>query len=91
MSEWIKCTDRLPALHDEVWEVGDERFEYRISDPVLVLFNHDEMLVAAYEIDEGCDDGAGAFTGWVIPFDGGHLKSVTHWMELPPLPEEEGC
>lgn len=86
MSEWIRVTDRLPELHNESFETEDgERFLYRISDPVLVLFNHDEMAVAMYERDP--DDGGYAFEGWVMPLDSRALNSVTHWRPLPALPE----
>ena len=32
---WIDVNDRLPDLHDDVWEDGDEVVHYKVSDPVL--------------------------------------------------------
>ena len=78
---WISVEDRLPDLHDDVLEVQDEIIPFKVSNPVLVVFNHDEMGVAVYEKD-------GEMTDWVEEFDGSVLHSVTHWMPLPQLPKE---
>ena len=80
---WISVNDRLPDLHDDTLEVADEVIEYKVSEPVLCVFNNDEQIVAIYEKDEG-DKGY-----WVDFFGGSCLNSVTHWMPLPALPEEE--
>lgn len=80
---WISVKDKLPDLHDDTLEVADEVIEYKVSEPVLCVFNNDEQIVAIYEKDEG-DKGY-----WVDFFGGSCLNSVTHWMELPALPEEE--
>lgn len=80
---WIDVNDRLPDLHDDVWEDGDEVVHYKVSDPVLCVYNGGEQTVAVYEIDGDVD-----FSGWVNCHDSSDLHTVTHWMELPALPEE---
>ena len=82
-SEWIAVGDKLPDLHDEVWDASGEIVHYKISDPCLCVFNGEEMIVAAYEIDSDID-----FGGWASCFDSGVLHSVTHWRPLPKLPNE---
>lgn len=79
---WIDVNDRLPDLHDDVWEDGDEIVRYKVSDPVLCVYNGGEQTVAVYEIDNDVD-----FGGWVNCHDSSNLHTVTHWMELPTLPE----
>lgn len=80
---WISVKDKLPDLHDDVWEDGDEIVHYKVSDPVLCVYNGGEQTVAVYEIDGDVD-----FSGWVNCHDSSDLHTVTHWMELPALPEE---
>jgi len=80
---WISVKDRLPDLHDEVWEDGETTIHYQASDPCLCVFNTNEQIVAACEID---NDQDGAI--WVSVFDGNVLQTVTHWMPLPTLPSE---
>ena len=79
---WISVKDKLPDLHDDVWEDGDEVVHYKVSDPVLCVYNGGEQTVAVYEIDSDVD-----FGGWVNCHDSSNLHTVTHWMELPALPE----
>lgn len=78
---WTAVTDRLPDLHEDSFDDGEEYFEFQISDPVLVVFNHDEIAVSCYTKDDH-------FSGWVMPLDSRVLHSVTHWMQLPKLPKE---
>ena len=78
-SVWTSVNDRLPDLHEDFFEDGDERVYFEISDPVLCVYNGDEQIVAVYEEDDHCK-------GWVSPFDGASLHSVTHWRPLPELP-----
>lgn len=80
-SPWISVNDQLPDLHEDSFDDGEEYFEFQISDPVLVVFNHDEIAVACYTKDDH-------FSGWVMPLDSRVLHSVTHWMQLPKLPKE---
>lgn len=82
--DWIDVNDRLPELHDEVWDSDGEIFHYDVSDPVLVAFNNGEQTVACYEVDKDVD-----FRGWVNVFGSEELHSVTHWMPLPALPGEK--
>ena len=81
--EWIAVGDKLPDLHEEVWDASGEIVHYKISEPCLCVFNGEEMIVAAYEIDSDID-----FGGWVSCFDSDVLHSVTHWRPLPKLPNE---
>lgn len=82
---WISVEDRLPELHDESFETDDEIIYYEISDPVLVVYNYDDQIVAMYEKDKD-EDGNYIFEGWMA--NGDILHSVTHWMPLPHLPKE---
>lgn len=87
MTEWISVEDRLPNLHDESFETDDEIIYYEISDPVLVVYNYNDQIVAMYEKDKDEDeDGNYVFEGWMA--NGDNLHSVTHWMPLPQLPKE---
>lgn len=76
---WVSVNDRLPDLHEDFFEDGDERIDFEVSDPVLCVYNGDEQIVAMYEEDD-------SFKGWVSPVDGSTLHSVTHWRPLPELP-----
>ena len=68
--EWIDVNDRLPDLHDDVWEDGDEVVHYKVSDPVLCVYNGGEQTVAVYEIDGDVD-----FSGWVNCHDSSGLHT----------------
>ena len=75
---WRSVERDLPKLHEE----GYEGETYLISDPVLCLYNHDQMAVCQYE-----DDGDGKVF-WNCAYDCSCvLHSVTHWMPLPGLPK----
>ena len=82
---WISVEDRLPDLHDESFETDEEIIHYEISDPVLVVYNYDDQIVAMFEKDKD-EDGNYIFEGWMA--NGDFLHSVTHWMPLPQLPKE---
>lgn len=60
MSEWIKCSDRMPSM----------------ESAVLVLHSCGEVWCAV-RTSHGWDDGI---------YDA--AQDVTHWMPLPPPPEE---
>lgn len=79
MSEWIKATDRLPEMHEEVFE-GEPYF---VSEPVLVAYNNGEYLVCVYEKDDSI-----GFEGWVSVCDEFIPRTVTHWMPLPDPPRD---
>ena len=83
--EWIPVEEKLPELHDESFETEDEILYYKVSDPVLVVYNYDNQIVAIYEMDKD-EDGDYTFEGWMA--NGDILHSVTHWMPLPQLPKE---
>lgn len=84
MSEWNKATDRLPELHEEVFE-GEP---FLVSEPMLVAYNNGEYLVCVYERDND-QNGLTYFEGWVSVCDGSTPATVTHWMALPDMPERE--
>lgn len=84
MSVWIKAADRLPELHEDVFE-GEP---FLVSEPVLVAYNNGEYLVCVYEKDGSADNGPAEFEGWVSAFDSFIPTTVTHWMPLPDPPEE---
>lgn len=84
MSNWISVNERLPDLHPDVWQDGDELVPFNVSDPVLCFYNGGEYVVAVFENDSGT-----AYTGWTSVADGANLRTVTHWMPLPAPPEEE--
>ena len=81
---WIEANDRLPDLHDDTLELADEVIAYKVSEPVLCVYNGNEQIVAVYEKDVEVDRKG----YWVSFHDGSNLHTVTHWMELPALPEE---
>ena len=82
MAEWTKA-EQLPELHDDVFIDGDERIYFKASDPVLVVYNTDEMTIAVYERDIDID-----FEAWIDWHSSDVLHSVSHWMPLPELPKE---
>ena len=61
MSDWIACSELLPA------------------DGVAVLVAVAPLIHVA-ELDTGY--------WWMLDRDGPLLVGVTHWMPLPPLPED---
>lgn len=84
MSGWISVNERLPDLHPDAWQDGDDIIPFDVSDQVLCLYNSGEYAVAVFE-----RDGGTAYTGWTSTVDGANLRTVTHWMPLPAPPKEE--
>lgn len=80
--QWISVNERLPDVHDDAFDDGDEIISFTVSDPVLCVYNDNELIVAVYEIDDNKHF-------WVSTFDSCELNTVTHWMPLPDLPWEE--
>jgi hypothetical protein len=72
MSEWIKCSDRLPDLGPGDNECSDNVLAYQVyfgSRMLQAFYSRDDELW----YDQGGD-----------PLDG----DVTHWMPLPSPPTE---
>jgi hypothetical protein len=75
MSEWIKCSERLPESEDNsvlaYWPANGGMDMVHIQD----YFD---------DITDGLDDeGNQLYTKWYLS------SGVTHWMPLPPAPTEE--
>nr|UVX85278.1 MAG: Protein of unknown function (DUF551) [Bacteriophage sp.] len=73
MSQWIKCSERMPEETDDIIVVSDDIIV--VSDGIVIsgisYSRRDGFYMAALEYD---DDE---------PIDG-----VTHWMPLPEPPQE---
>lgn len=77
MSEWTKCSERMPDL----WHSDEEQWH---SKPCLVLsplYAYD--CIENYRVATYYEDG----TWW--DKDGNELNDVTHWIERPEPPKEE--
>lgn len=79
---WVKVSDRLPELFDD----GNRL----ISKNVLVS-NGEYALVAyywKYPAGENYSDADLAGDWTEFGRDGYHCDNVTHWMDLPAIPED---
>lgn len=76
MSNWIKCTDRLPECGHEC--TTDETL---VSDTLLVT---DEGDPSSLGMAHMLEDGTWKLYGGEHDFM--HIKTVTHWQPLPRPP-----
>lgn len=74
MSDWIKCSDRLPDLFD---------------DSVIAYFSNNGSIETVHILDSfkditnGIDEkGNQLYTKWYI------TQTITHWMPLPLPPKD---
>lgn len=74
MSEWIKCSERMPELDDDGY-----------SHPVLLFGKRD--YVESYKQFVGYLDSNGVFY-FDAEFDCVPCCMVKYWMPLPSLPED---
>lgn len=76
MAKWINANDALPVIAHEDYGMNE-------SNPVLVLL-HSGAMFTAY-IRQYVDDPP----QWVLcGRDGYTTDEVTHWQELPSLPQQ---
>ena len=80
MSEWIKCSDRLPELNEtvDIWISGESAGRMTDMGRVFVDDADGWLWVAMEGIDEG--DALEEF--------GHEMDDVTHWQPLPAPPTE---
>lgn len=73
MTKWIKCSERLPEVLEEVIVYSTEGFGTRICGIAhLHKINNDKRKWKWF-----CDDGHNYL-----------LRTFTHWMSLPEFPDE---
>ncbi len=79
MSEWIKCSDRLPPVRQQILAYGPGRGEY---------VNGVKMDICIWDGDQWWDEGGTEQT--LEGYGGGGWKDVswTHWMPIPKPPHE---
>jgi len=70
MSEWIKCSDRLPEIDIDNW----------YSKICLVTDGKDIGLASRYKEDEYDDWSSSYYIGTDVD-----INKITHWMPLPKL------
>ncbi|MCP1651655.1 DUF551 domain-containing protein [Pseudomonas nitroreducens] len=79
MSEWIKCSDRLPELDIPVWIDGPEcaGIGIRATDGESFVWGF-AMSGPYWDADEG----------WIVDVYDFDLIDPVRWMSLPEPPEE---
>lgn len=80
--EWIKCSDRLPELIDNLCLVYSSTGGGQYGFPVG---GYDCVHIQDYfgDITNGFDkDGNQLYTKWYL------AQGITHWMHYPELPTE---
>ncbi|EQA3420201.1 DUF551 domain-containing protein [Cronobacter dublinensis] len=75
MSEWIKCSERMPENDDYVL-VADFDAHYTSCEPNYQIACYGDWFKNNYP---SWDNGDGL---------GVNLKTITHWMPLPAPPDE---
>lgn len=78
MSNWIKCSERLP-------EIGEKVIAYVCYPEFVENEEGERSHVDAYDVDIG--EG---MEGFVEAYAFGMGGFVTHWMPIPPAPPAEG-
>lgn len=79
--KWISVKDRLPVLHIDDYEEPDgSRVQFEVSEDQWVFTASGHKTKARYETGV-------VFQGWVGDY-GETIRDVTHWMPLPPAPED---
>jgi len=92
MSEWIKCSERLPPK--SYIESDDADIPYEAHRVLLLIPNsqdYDVMCGWYEEEDLSPFPNIPRWIGWVITDEDGYcvdLKTPTHWMPLPKPPQE---
>lgn len=74
-SGWIPVTERLPPMHTEIYEDFDDKIEYQISNPMLIVTEDGKAEVARCGLD---DDGK---PHWFN--DDGAEYDVLRWQNVP--------
>lgn len=75
MSEWIKCSERLPESAPGTW-----------SKPVIALSDAELVFKLSYYNGDECASGCWQRTRAFADSDS---SKVTHWMPMPNAPEAE--
>ncbi|WP_272678514.1 DUF551 domain-containing protein [Providencia sp. PROV137] len=75
-TNWVKCSDRLPAIGEPVFVILNRDFNIMFLDPVEL--DDETKLSIKWEYQSVTE------TSEPVNF-----HDVTHWMPLPPMPEGE--
>ncbi|BBU96522.1 DUF551 domain-containing protein [Providencia rettgeri] len=76
VTNWVKCSDRLPAIGGPVFVILNRDFNIMFLDPVDL--DDETRLSIKWEYQSVTE------TSEPVNF-----HDVTHWMPLPPMPEGE--
>lgn len=81
MSEWIKCSERMPPINYVPKKSG--YCDGWIKPDVFIVYNN-QVVRAALWAFENCNPC------WYIPFadDPKNIPIIKYWMPMPELPED---
>lgn len=95
MSEWIKCSERMPGLDFDNFDISefDYLYNYRRSERVMIAWDNltSKSVKIGFFVRAIRSKSNSRHEQWVELDQGGSIsiEKVTHWMPLPSPPTEE--